>query len=77
MRIMQHDFHLFLYKIKILQFQTDSNKAERHAFGPTISQRIKDHPGFSNVFVFSGEANLHLSGNVDKQYALLGSGSAS
>ncbi len=49
MRIMPQDLHLFPHKIQMLQRQTDANKAERNAFGQTISQRIEDHPDFLNV----------------------------
>lgn len=67
MRIIHQDLQLFPYKIQILQLQTDANKAERLAFGQTISQRIEDHPDFLDVIFFSDEANFHLSGHVNKQ----------
>jgi len=38
MPMMHQDLHQFLYKIQILQLQTDADKAERHAFGQAISQ---------------------------------------
>jgi len=53
MRIMRQYLHLFPYKIQILQFQTNASKAERHAYGQTISQRIKDRPAFFDVISFT------------------------
>jgi len=40
---MHLDLHLCPYKIQILQLQADANKAERRAYGQTITHRIEDH----------------------------------
>jgi len=56
-RIMHQDLHLFPYKKQILQFQSDANKAERRAFGQTISQLIEDHPNFWTLFFIATRQN--------------------
>jgi len=66
LHIIQWDLHLLPYYIQILQFQTDANKAESHAFGQTISQRIKDHPGFLNFCLKVMRETFHLNGHVIK-----------
>jgi len=49
---MHQDLHRFPYKIQILQLQTDAKKAERRAFGQTVSHRIEDHPEFLHIIFF-------------------------
>ena len=43
-RTLHDDLKLFLYKIQILQRQTDQNEAERETFWEDISQRIENDP---------------------------------
>ena len=66
-RIINQDLEVLPYKMQILQLKTDANKAERLAFGQTISQRIEDHPDFLDFIFFSDEANFHLSVHVNKR----------
>jgi len=58
---MHQDFHLFPYKIHVLQLQADADKAERRPIGQTISQRIEDHPELLDFTIFSDKTNFHLA----------------
>ena len=77
MSIMHQDLHMFPYKIQILQTETAANKAERLAFCQSVSRQIEDHSNFLDLIFFSDEKHFHLSGQVNKQHAILGPGSTS
>jgi len=51
MRMKHEDLHLFTHTTQILQLQTDANKAERRAFGQTISQQIEANPDFMDFIL--------------------------
>jgi len=61
MRTMHQVFHLFPYKIQILQLrlQANANKVEESVFVQTIIQRTDDHLGLLDFILFSNEANFH------------------
>lgn len=60
-RIIHSDLKLFPYKVEILQAETQGNKTERYEFGQTISERTENDPQLLDCFLFSDEADFHLS----------------
>ena len=49
LRIPHDDLKFFPHEIRILQRQTDQNKAERKTFCEDISQRIQNDPGLLDL----------------------------
>ena len=66
-RIIHNDLKLFLYKMQILQKQTDANKEKKSEFCQTISERIENNPSDLGLILSGDEAHFHLSGHVNKQ----------
>ena len=66
-RVIHTDLNLFLYKVQILQKQTDVIKRERVEFFQRISDRIENNPGVLNLIQFSDETHFHMSEHVNKQ----------
>ena len=79
-RTLHDDLKLFLYKIQILQRQTDQNEAERETFWEDISQGIENDPGlldlndlndFDHCGLCGASATLLVSRNLATKHRIV------
>ena len=66
-RVTHNNLKLLLYKVEILQTQTDANKEEGSEIYHTISEKFEVNPGDLVLILLSGKIHLHLSEHVHKQ----------
>ena len=57
-RVIHNDLKMFLYKVQILQKQTDVNKRDQVEFCQSTSERIESNPGVFDLILLSDEVHF-------------------